>query len=149
MIRMMVPDDVPVIAEIEKECFSRPWSERNFFDSLNLEEAVFLVATEKTTVSGYVGCYLSFDEAEITNVAVKAAARRRGYAKQLLAELEKTVYVRGVRCIFLEVRRSNEPAISLYREMGYVTIGERPGFYRNPTEDALLMKKELKDNDKC
>ena len=51
MIRMMVPDDVPVIAEIEKECFSRPWSERNFFDSLNLEEAVFLVATEKTTVS--------------------------------------------------------------------------------------------------
>ena len=115
IIRRMTLDDVKKVAEIEKECFSLPWSEASFEDSLAREDTVFLVC-EDTEVVGYVGMYLSFEEGEITNVAVTPSYRKRGCGNLLMEAIAKEAKERAAQCIFLEVRVSNAPAISLYKK---------------------------------
>ena len=139
IIRKMTLDDVKKVAEIEKECFSLPWSEASFEDSLAREDTVFLVC-EDTEVVGYVGMYLSFEEGEITNVAVTPAYRKRGCGNLLMEAIAKEAKERAAQCIILEVRVSNAPAISLYKKHGFEEIGIRKNFYEHPTEDAIIMK---------
>lgn len=139
IIRRMTHDDVKKVAEIEKECFSLPWSEASFEDSLAREDTVFLVC-EDTEVVGYVGMYLSFEEGEITNVAVTPAYRKRGCGNLLMEAIAKEAKERAAQCIILEVRVSNAPAISLYKKHGFEEIGIRKNFYEHPTEDAIIMK---------
>ena len=123
IIRRMTLDDVKKVAEIEKECFSLPWSEASFEDSLAREDTVFLVC-EDTEVVGYVGMYLSFEEGEITNVAVTPSYRKRGCGNLLMEAIAKEAKERAAQCIILEVRVSNAPAISLYKKHGFVKEGE-------------------------
>lgn len=139
IIRRMTLDDVKKVAEIEKECFSLPWSEASFEDSLAREDTVFLVC-EDTEVVGYVGMYLSFEEGEITNVAVTPSYRKRGCGNLLMEAIAKEAKERAAQCIILEVRVSNAPAISLYKKHGFEEIGIRKNFYEHPTEDAIIMK---------
>ena len=139
IIRRMTLDDVKKVAEIEKECFSLPWSEASFEDSLAREDTVFLVC-EDTEVVGYVGMYLSFEEGEITNVAVTPSYRKRGCSNLLMEAIAKEAKERAAQCIILEVRVSNAPAISLYKKHGFEEIGIRKNFYEHPTEDAIIMK---------
>ena len=135
----MTLEDVPMIAQIEKECFSLPWSEASFEDSLAREDTVFLVC-EDTEVVGYVGMYLSFEEGEITNVAVTPSCRKRGCGNLLMEAIKQEAKARDAQCIILEVRVSNAPAISLYKKHGFEEIGIRKNFYEHPTEDAIIMK---------
>ncbi len=139
IIRRMTREDIPRIAEIEKECFSLPWSEASFEDSLAREDTVFLVC-EDTEVVGYVGMYLSFEEGEITNVAVTPSYRKRGCGYLLMEAIKEEAKVRRAECIILEVRVSNASAISLYKKHGFEQIGIRKDFYEHPTEDAIIMK---------
>ena len=86
LIRRMTFQDIPAVVEIEKECFSLPWSEKSFEDSLSREDTIFLVAEENEIgVTGYMGLYLSFDEASVTNVAVSPAHRKKGYGEALFS----------------------------------------------------------------
>ena len=139
IIRRMTREDIPRIAEIEKECFSLPWSEASFEDSLAREDTVFLVC-EDTEVVGYVGMYLSFEEGEITNVAVTPPYRKRGCGYLLMEAIKEEAKARRAECIILEVRVSNASAISLYKKHGFEPIGIRKDFYEHPTEDAIIMK---------
>ena len=93
--------------------------------------------------AGYICMYTALDEGEITNVAVDEKDRGRGVGQALLEEAFKCAERKGLEKIFLEVRESNVPAIELYKKTGFEKTGIRRGFYRNPTEDALLMMKEL------
>ena len=139
IIRKMTLEDVKTVAQIEKECFSLPWSEASFEDSLAREDTVFLVC-EDLDVVGYIGMYLSFEEGEITNVAVTPSYRQRGCGNLLIQAIKEEAKAREAECVILEVRVSNAPAISLYKKHGFEEIGIRKNFYQNPSEDAIIMK---------
>ena len=149
LIRRMTTDDIPVVAEIEKQCFSQPWSEKSFEDSITREDTIFLLCEDSVkepddacekVITGYIGMYLSFDEASITNVAVSPEFRKRGYGEQLVLAAKKAAREFGAEAIFLEVRVSNAPAISLYKRNGFEELGIRKKFYEHPVEDAIIMK---------
>ncbi|MBE5889027.1 MAG: ribosomal-protein-alanine N-acetyltransferase [Lachnospiraceae bacterium] len=139
IIRKMTFEDVKTVAQIEKECFSLPWSEASFEDSLAREDTVFLVC-EDLDVVGYIGMYLSFEEGEITNVAVTPSYRQRGCGNLLIQAIKEEAKARAAESVILEVRVSNVPAISLYKKHGFEEIGIRKNFYEHPSEDAIIMK---------
>lgn len=139
-IRRMTPEDAALVSEIERQSFSTPWSSQGFLDALAQECTVFLVAEESDEViAGYVGMYVSLDEGEITNVAVRPDLRGQGIAKVLLKELLSYAQSHGITRIVLEVRVSNAAAIGLYEGFGFEIIGTRKGFYEFPREDAHIM----------
>ena len=139
LIRNMNLSDIQAAVEIEKQCFSQPWSEKSFQDSIARDDTVFLVC-EDGAVTGYIGMYLCFDEASITNVAVSPEFRKRGYGELLVKAAKEAAKAAGAVAILLEVRQSNEPAISLYKKLGFEELGIRKNFYEHPVEDAIIMK---------
>lgn len=140
LIREMTLQDIPAVAEIEKACFSLPWSEQSLIDSVTREDTMFLVCEEEQNIVGYIGMYLSFDEGDITNVAVAPAYRKRGYGEAIVSKSIELAKEKQLEMILLEVRVSNAPAISLYKKMGFEEIGIRKNFYEHPVEDAMIMK---------
>ena len=137
-IRILKSEDLEQIAEIERLCFAEPWSENSL--ELLLRDGNFGVAAiEEGRVVGYVGVISAPPEGEITNVATHPDFRRRGVGEGILEALKREAGDRGIESLYLEVRRSNEPARGLYEKMGFAVIGERKGFYKNPKEDAVLM----------
>ena len=134
------------VAEIESLCFSEPWSARSL--SLLLSDAAIgIVALYEGRVIAYGGMLLAPDEGQITNIAVHPDFRRCGAARKILTRLQLEAASRGLFQIALEVRASNAAAIALYESEGFFTAGRRRGFYRNPTEDALVMLWNVKDAD--
>jgi ribosomal-protein-alanine N-acetyltransferase len=146
-ITAMDENHISQIARIEEECFSLPWSETSLRQELENENAHFLTALIGEDVAGYIGVIEICGEADITNVAVDTRFRRFGIGEKLLKSAEEGAIERGCESITLEVRISNEAAISLYEKSGYEKVGIRKGFYEKPTEDALLMTEYFsKDN---
>ncbi len=144
-ITAMSVSDIKAIAEIEKECFSSPWSEDGLRSELTNEGAHFFTAKKKDAVVGYMGMHIVLDECYIANVAVSTAFRRQGIADALLGFAEETAKNKNCSFISLEVRVSNAPAIKLYEKHGYISMGERKNFYSTPTENALIMTKTLSE----
>ena len=134
---------VAPIAQLEKLCFSDPWSERSIAYELTNPLSAWFVAVEDGTVLGYVGSQAVLDEADMMNIAVSPEARRRGIAQGLVEVLVAALKEKEVRCLTLEVRASNDPAITLYHKLGFTQVGRRPNYYRNPKEDALILRKEF------
>ena len=151
MIVMMAPEHVLQIAALEAATFSLPWDEAAIREELENPLALWLVAEGETgedgvkPVLGYVGSQSCFEDADVLNVAVVPAARRRGIAAALMTELETRLAPKGVERITLEVRASNVPAIRLYEGLGYTQVGLRKGYYEKPREDALILQKQLKE----
>ena len=137
-IREMTEDDIKSIAELEKECFSEPWSETSLRDELTNETARFYVLRDGNNLLGYIGANNICNEVYITNVAVNSECRGKGYGKILVNHLIKQSEAERAFFITLEVRKSNENAIKLYEKCGFKLIGERKNFYSKPTEDALI-----------
>ena len=131
------------IAEIEKLCFNDPWSEKSIRYELTNPLALWLVAVIDGTVAGYVGSQSVMGEADMMNIAVHPDYRKQGVAQMLIAQLIAMLATDGVHSLTLEVRTSNAPAITLYEKMGFVQVGRRPNYYRNPKEDALILRKML------
>lgn len=142
-IRKMLVEDAPAVAAIEVRSFSEPWPEFEFVKAVEDRNYCYLVAAHSKEVVGYAGAIVSIDEADVTNIAVKTDFRNQGVGEELLKHLLIQVELRGVDKVFLEVRESNESAISLYRKYGFYQIGKRPGFYKRPIENALLMRKDI------
>ena len=137
-IREMTEDDINSIAELEKECFSEPWSETSLRDELTNETARFYVLRDGKNLLGYIGANNICNEVYITNVAVNSECRGKGYGKILVNHLIKQSEAERAFFITLEVRKSNENAIKLYEKCRFKLIGERKNFYSKPTEDALI-----------
>lgn len=139
-IRQATAEDVDDIYEIEKLCFPDPWSR----DALiyELEEnprAFYIVADLDGQVVGYAGLWWIEDEGHITNVAVKPGFRNRRIGAGIIGVMLDFTSREGILHHTLEVRRSNEPAISLYEKFGFRTEGVRKKYYLNNGEDALIM----------
>ena len=141
-IRTMEPQDVPQVAELEKVCFSDPWSEKSIVSELDNPLSCWLVAVSGEQVVGYVGSQTVLDGSDMMNIAVSPDFRRKGIAESLIEALISFLRERGSRCLILEVRASNVPAIALYEKLGFLEIGRRRNYYRNPKEDALILRKE-------
>ena len=142
IIAKMNENHVPQIAELEKVCFNDPWSENSIASELQNDLALWLVALENNEVIGYVGSQTVLDGSDMMNIAVSPDHRRKGVAEKLIDELVYQLKERKSRCLILEVRASNAPAINLYTKLGFVEIGCRRNYYRNPREDALILRKE-------
>ena len=131
-------------AEIERLCFSDPWSEKMLAEHLANPCSLTLAAVGDTgRLLGYVGLLAVVDEGYITNVAVRPDCRRQGVAAALLDALEAQGRARELTFLTLEVRQSNIPARALYEKLGYVQAGLRRNYYENPREDAVIMTKTL------
>lgn len=141
-ILTMIQTHVSAVAELEKLCFSDPWSENSVASELKNPLALWLVAMEGETLAGYIGSQSVEGDADMMNVAVHPAFRRRGIAERLCLTLMGALKERGVHSLTLEVRASNMSAIALYEKLGFRQVGRRPGYYRHPKEDALIMRKE-------
>lgn len=138
----MTADHVSQVAELEKLCFSDPWSEKSVASELKNELALWLVALDGERVAGYVGSQTVLGETDMMNIAVHPDYRRRGIAEMLVFALIGELKEQGSHCLTLEVRASNEPAQKLYEKQGFLQIGKRPRYYQNPREDALILRKE-------
>ena len=148
VLRRARPDDVERVVEIEKDGFAHPWSRDLLERELGHAWSHTLLALQPAgdgteRVLGYIVFWLVHDEVHVLNVATALEARRRGVGRALMEAAEDTGRVRGARLSTLEVRRSNAPAIALYRGLGYRQVGVRPNYYAEEREDALVMVKPL------
>lgn len=139
----MTLDHVPQIAELETLCFSDPWSVNSISTELTNPLSIWLVAIKDGEVLGYVGSQSVLDGADMMNIAVHPDHRNQGIGRMLIDELILQLQEKGVISLSLEVRVSNAPAIGLYQTMGFAVVGRRPNYYRNPREDAYIMRKEF------
>ncbi|MCD7846474.1 MAG: ribosomal protein S18-alanine N-acetyltransferase [Oscillospiraceae bacterium] len=137
-VREMALGDIPTVCEIEKDCFTaEAWSEDSFKYRLGKPGFISLVAVDSGEIVGYIAASEVLDEQYLDSLAVRADYRGQGVATSLMKaafDPEKTVY--------LEVRKSNLPAINLYKKLGFTQYAERGGYYENPTENAILMRNE-------
>ena len=139
----MNADHVAQVAQLEKLCFPDPWSERSIASELTNKLALWLVAEQHGLVAGYIGSQTVPDESDMMNVAVHPEFRRKGIAEALVVNLCEALKERGSVSLTLEVRASNDPAKAPYEKLDFEQVGRRPNYYRNPTEDALILRKML------
>lgn len=142
-IRKMTKDDLDGVVNIEKECFSTPWSKQSLEETLQYESNQFFVAQVDGMIVGYMGLISVGVEADVTNIAVLPNMRNQGIASTLLKTMLAKVKALGVEVVFLEVRESNESAIHIYKKYGFVPITTRKHYYQNPVEDAIVMSADL------
>lgn len=139
--------DLDWVTKLEAETFSLPWSREAFAEEIGHPDRLFVVAKlceeggPDPIGVGYSGMFLSFDEGEITNVAINPAFRGKGFGQQMLAAQMEMAGQKGVHSFTLEVRVSNQNAIRLYEKLGFQSVGVRRNFYEKPTEDAMIMWK--------
>ena len=143
IITKMTESHVAQVAELEKVCFGNAaWSERSVASELTNELSLWIVAEEDGKVLGYVGSQTVMGETDMMNVAVHPDYRKQGIATELIVGVIGALKLRGSSCLTLEVRASNEPAKRLYKMLDFQEIGIRKNYYRNPKEDALILRKE-------
>jgi ribosomal-protein-alanine N-acetyltransferase len=131
--------DLLQVVAIEQQSFPHPWTVEHFRDELSSSHAFPLaVVTADGIIAGYLCPSLVLDEGEILDVAVHDDFRGLGIGRLLVAEVLQLFRERGASRVFLEVRVSNDAAISLYRSLGFRENGCRTRYYENG-EDALLM----------
>lgn len=137
---LMGPEHTEQVAELETICFSDPWSLRSVISEMTNPLSLWLVAVEDGVVAGYVGSQTVMGEADMMNLAVRPEYRRTGVGTELIKQLIQQLKSRDVYCLTLEVRVSNSQAIALYSKLGFSQVGCRPNYYRNPKEDALILR---------
>ena len=138
----MTASHVEAVAQMEKLCFSDPWSLNSVASELSNPLSLWIVALDGEKVVGYVGSQTVMGESDMMNLAVLPEYRRRGIANGLITELIGQLRSTDSKMLTLEVRQSNLPAISLYEKMGFSQVGLRPNYYRNPKENAIMLRKE-------
>ena len=140
----MNADHLDEVAELERICFSTPWSRNMLAEELDNMLSAFLVALDDTDrVVGYAGVQVILDEGYITNIAVRPECRRQGVAAKLLQVFLDFAKANKLSFLTLEVRASNYDAIALYGSRGFRSMGRRKNYYEHPREDAIIMTREF------
>jgi ribosomal-protein-alanine N-acetyltransferase len=137
-------DDLPVVLQIDRLSFPMPWPERSYRYELTKNPASNLLVAQvdgtiPNEVIGFVGCWLIADEVHISTLAVHPHHRRQGVGEKLLLTMLEWAVSQGAQIATLEVRVSNQIAIDLYQNQGFVIEGKKVGYYRDNNEDAYLM----------
>lgn len=141
MVRRMKESDTGSAAEVERLCFSDPWTDVMIAEGLSGALDQFWVLEEEEHICGYCCMRSIAGEGEILRIAVLPKFRGRGYGKKLMETMVGFASSNGLKALTLEVRESNSHAINLYKTYGFETEAVRKEYYRNPKEDALLMWK--------
>ena len=141
-VEKLCSEHLPEVAEVEALSFADPWSEKALA-LFTTNEAYGAVCLQNGRVMAYGGILWAPDEGQIINIATHPEARRCGMGAAILTHLIEVARARGCEQLSLEARVSNTPAISLYERFGFVKMGVRRGFYKNPREDALVMCLQL------
>lgn len=145
MIRPMVMEDVPQIAALEAALFADPWNEKQLRDTIHFHpEDVYVY--EVDGIVGYLLLMGAADEGELLRIGVDKDHRRQGIGLALMERMAQWAKEHGVATGYLEVRAHNEAAIALYERQGYVSLGVRKNYYKNPVEDAIIMSKGYADD---
>ena len=140
----MNADHLDELVELERICFSTPWSRNMLAEELDNACSAFLVAVDANEkVVGYAGLQVVLDEGYIANIAVFPEHRRKGVAGQLLQVFMNFAEANRLAFLTLEVRASNQAAIALYANRGFEEVGRRKNYYEHPKEDAIIMTKEF------
>ena len=139
MIRWMLKDDLDAVAELEQLSFSIPWSYENLEQGLSNGLDQYLVWEENGMAAGYINFRILAGEGEIERVAVHPLLRGRGFGRKLMEAMVEYASGQGVRDITLDVRGNNQTARNLYESCGFVKEAIRKDYYREPTEDAIIM----------
>ena len=137
--REMVPDDADVVAAVEAACFPVPWSRESCGREASNEHTCYRLAVADEQVVGFAGCWVTCDEAQITNIALLPDWRGQGLGTRLMADLMAAAKARGCTAMTLEVRPSNTAALALYHHYGFKEAGRRKGYYTDNGEDAIIM----------
>ena len=143
IVRELKVEDSAAVAEMEQQIFSDSWSEKSVLETVQQKQSVCFAAEKAGHLLGYLLGYHAADEAEIARIAVQKEARRQGAAGKLMQALEHYCEEHKMEKLLLDVRESNEAARSFYTKNGFVEDGIRQGFYVNPSEDAVLMSRQL------
>ena len=139
-------DHLDEVAELERICFSTPWSRNMLAEELDNLLSAFLVALDDNDrVVGYAGVQVILDEGYITNIAVRPECRQQGIAGKLLQVFLDFAQANQLAFLTLEVRASNHVAIMLYGSRGFRSVGRRKNYYEHPKEDAIIMTREFTD----
>lgn len=138
-VRTARPADLPGMVRIERASFPLPWSEGAFRSVMRRDDARLIVADRAGEVVGYAAVWFAADEGELADIAVHPDRRREGIGTRLVAAVMEEARRRGAQQIFLQVRESNRGALRLYEAAGFRKAGRRPGYYRSPSEDALVL----------
>ena len=140
----LTADALEGVAELEKLCFSQPWSKTSLELLTKDGIGVGMVCRKDGIVCAYGGMLCAVDEGQITNIATHPDYRKQGYGRAVVEALIKYAKNNGLDSISLEVRESNAAAISLYRNLGFKIEGKRKDFYTKPVEAALVMILQVK-----
>ena len=142
-LRDLVSADLDRVAAIERDTFADPWSRKSFAGMIGQPHirAIAALGSNGEPIGYALGSFAA-DEGEILNIAVAKPARGAGVGRVLLDGLLERLRDEGAITFFLEVRRSNEAAIALYKSAGFRPLGVRPAYYVSPREDALTMALE-------
>jgi ribosomal-protein-alanine N-acetyltransferase len=145
-VRPAAERDLEAIHAIECASFGDPWSLDSFRDLVDHPRARLEVACGPGgELLGYAVAWHVADESEVANIAVAPEARRRGAGALLLDGILRAASEFGANAVFLEVRESNEAARKLYESRGFRVAGKRAKYYRRPEEDALIMRRLVRD----
>jgi len=145
LARMQV-DDLPDVMAIENEVYPFPWTHGNFLDSLYSGYEIWIARDDAEALAGYLLLMLSVDEAHLLNIAVRRNLHGRGVGRLLLDHAVTLARDKDMQSILLEVRPSNERAMSVYQRYGFAGIGVRRGYYpagAKGREDAIVMRLPL------
>ncbi len=141
-LHLLARSQLGALTKVHAECFPiDPWSVRDFMELLAIRGASgHLAVSPENGISAFIIDLIGPDDAEILTVGVAPGARRRGLARILIGDLTKRARQRGARRVLLEVAADNQAAITLYNSIGFILLGERPGYYRLPSSkaDALI-----------
>ena len=143
IVRHALPLDLAEVEVIERATFGDPWSLQSFRASLARTFVRINVAEDDHGIAGYSVLWMAGEECELANLAVDPARRREGIGTLLLDAALDEAHAEGALVIFLEVRASNEIAARMYANRGFHAVGRRTAYYKNPTEDALVLRRDL------
>ena len=142
-IERLTSEKISGVAELEELCFSLPWSKKALELLCNGENVGFVALDGEKRVVAYGGMVCVLDEGQITNIAVHPDFRRRKIGEHIVSALLGYGEEKGISLYSLEVRESNKAAISLYQKLGFISVGNRKNFYSNPSENAIIMIKNI------
>ena len=145
VLRIATAGDVADVAAMERACYSDPWPASSFA-TLSTNDRVFFVvarAADSDALLGFAIAWYVMDEGELANLAVAPETRRRGIGQALLHAVTSDALGRGTAELYLEVRESNSAARRLYEAAGFEQVGRRKRYYRQPEEDALILRRTL------
>ncbi|MFH1699526.1 MAG: ribosomal protein S18-alanine N-acetyltransferase [Candidatus Zixiibacteriota bacterium] len=144
-IRKMDQKDIPEIIRLERELFSDPWPKQAFIEDIESDFSLPFVAHIDNEIIGYAILWIGIEAGHLTNIAVDKKYQRKSVAKKLLSFILEFAQNIKLSQILLEVRPSNAAAVTLYESYGFKNLAIQKDYYKNPSEDCLVMKRDLTD----